>query len=152
MGILNDDMKRVVAEQRLGFVATVNKDGTPNLSPKGTMMVCNDDSIMFAEIRSPQTVRNLKRNTAAEINFVDSISREDYRFKNRLRLVSPSDDEYEELSERSASWGPLTERVKAVVILDIEQANKVTSPAYDIGTAEEALRVKWLGHFQAIQP
>ena len=69
MGILNDVMKRVVAEQRLGFVATVNKDGTPNLSPKGTMMVCNDDSIMFAEIRSPQTVRNLKRNTAAEINF-----------------------------------------------------------------------------------
>ena len=142
MGILNDDMKRVWTEQRLGFVATVNEDGTPNLSPKGTMMVCNNDSIMFAEVHSPQTVANLERNTAAEINFVDSISRKDYRFRNRRRLVSPSDDEYEELSGCSAIWGPLTERVKTVVILEIEQANKVTSPAYDIGTAEEALRAK----------
>jgi hypothetical protein len=150
MAILNDDMKRVVIERRLEFVARVNKSCTPNLSPKGTMMVCNDDSIMFAKICSPQSIANLKRNTAAEINFVDSISRKDYRFKSRLRLVSPSDDEYDELSGRSASWGPLTERVNAVVILEIEQANKVTSPAYDIGTAEEALRAKWLGYFQSI--
>ena len=33
--ILTPDMKRVVREQRLGFVATVCSDGTPNLSPKG---------------------------------------------------------------------------------------------------------------------
>ena len=36
-------MKRVVGEQRLGFVATVCPDGTPNLSPKGTTAVWDDD-------------------------------------------------------------------------------------------------------------
>jgi predicted pyridoxine 5'-phosphate oxidase superfamily flavin-nucleotide-binding protein len=36
MGILTADMRRVVEQQRLGFVATVCPDGTPNLSPKGT--------------------------------------------------------------------------------------------------------------------
>src|SRR6185295_14131401 len=38
-----DDMKRVVEEQRLGFVATVCPDGTPNLSPKGTTAVWDDE-------------------------------------------------------------------------------------------------------------
>ena len=33
---LTEEMKRVVLEQKLGFVATVCPDGTPNLSPKGT--------------------------------------------------------------------------------------------------------------------
>jgi predicted pyridoxine 5'-phosphate oxidase superfamily flavin-nucleotide-binding protein len=33
VGILTVDMKRVVEQQRLGFVATVCPDGTPNLSP-----------------------------------------------------------------------------------------------------------------------
>lgn len=33
---LTQDMKRVLNEQRLGFVASVCPDGTPNLSPKGT--------------------------------------------------------------------------------------------------------------------
>src|SRR6266581_2563776 len=32
-------MKRLVTEQRLGFVATVCPDGTPNLSPKGTTAI-----------------------------------------------------------------------------------------------------------------
>ncbi len=56
MGILTEDMKRVVSEQRLGFVATVCPDGTPNLSPKGTTAVWDDDHIVFADIRSPATV------------------------------------------------------------------------------------------------
>jgi hypothetical protein len=51
MGILTDDMKRIVREQRLGYVATVCPDGTPNLSPKGTTAVWDDDHLMFADIR-----------------------------------------------------------------------------------------------------
>lgn len=43
--MLTDDMKRVVEEQRLGFVATVCPDGTPNLSPKGTTAVWDDDRL-----------------------------------------------------------------------------------------------------------
>jgi len=53
VGILTEDMKRLVSEQRLGFVATVCPDGTPNLSPKGTTAVWDDDHIVFADIRSP---------------------------------------------------------------------------------------------------
>jgi len=34
MGILTEGRKRVVTEQRLGFVGTVCPDGTPNLSPR----------------------------------------------------------------------------------------------------------------------
>jgi haloacetate dehalogenase len=37
MPVLDDDMRRVVLEQKLGFVATVCPDGTPNLSPKRAM-------------------------------------------------------------------------------------------------------------------
>lgn len=53
---LTDDMKRIVLEQRLGYVATVCPDGTPNLSPKGTTTICDDEHLFFAHSRSPQTV------------------------------------------------------------------------------------------------
>ena len=52
MGILNDDMKRVVREQRMGFIATVCPDGSPNLSPKGTTSVWDDDHLLFADLAS----------------------------------------------------------------------------------------------------
>jgi len=83
VGILTEDMKREVNEQRLGFVATVCPDGTPNLSPKGTTAIWDDDHIVFADIRSPATVSNLRRNPSTEINVVDPMVRKGYRLRSR---------------------------------------------------------------------
>lgn len=44
MSILTADMKRVIEHQRLAYVATVCPDGTPNVSPKGTLAVWDDDT------------------------------------------------------------------------------------------------------------
>src|SRR4029078_3336825 len=74
-------MKRVVEEQRLGFVATVCPDGTPNVSPKGTTAVWDDDHLVFAHIRSPWTMANLRTNPNVEVNVVDPVVRKGYRFK-----------------------------------------------------------------------
>jgi hypothetical protein len=65
MGILTDDMKRLVDEQQLGFCATVCPDGSPNLSPKGSTRVWDDDHLFFADVCSPQTIANLRGRAAA---------------------------------------------------------------------------------------
>jgi predicted pyridoxine 5'-phosphate oxidase superfamily flavin-nucleotide-binding protein len=83
MGILTEDMKRVVREVGLGFHATVNEDGSPNLSPKGTTGVWDDDHLFFADIRSPQTVANIRRGSLVEVNVVDPFVRKGYRFTYR---------------------------------------------------------------------
>jgi uncharacterized protein len=77
--MLTPDMKRIIEEQRLGFVATASLDGTPNVSPKGTFAVLDDQTIAFGEIRSPGTIRNLKANPRIEVNFVDAFVRKGYR-------------------------------------------------------------------------
>src|SRR5512132_2686779 len=87
-GVLTEDMQRVVRQQRLGFVATVCPDGTPNLSPKGTTTVWDDDHLIFADIRSPHTITNLKRNPAIEVNVVDPMVRKGYRFKGTATVLS----------------------------------------------------------------
>jgi hypothetical protein len=53
--MLTADMKHVIREQRLGFVATVNPDGTPNVSPKATFVVLDHATIGFGDIRSPRS-------------------------------------------------------------------------------------------------
>src|ERR1700761_6340653 len=98
--MLTDDMKRVIGEQKLGFVATVNADGTPNLSPKGTMQVLDDEHIVFADIRSPGTMANLARQPAMEINFVDPFSRKGYRFKGTALVVAKGVPEFATIAAR----------------------------------------------------
>ena len=152
MGILTADMKRVVEEQRLGFAATVCADGSPSLSPKGTMVVLDDDHIMFGEIRSPNTIENLRANPAMEINFVDPFARTGYRFKGTASIVERGSDEFEALHPRFGRWGALTAAIRRIVKLRVERALPVTSPAYDIGVTEAELRETWMAHFAAIQP
>ncbi len=71
---MTDAMQRVVLSQGLGFVATSNADGSPNLSPKGTTTVWDAERLVFAHLHSPGTVRNIDdgRNIV-EINVVDPI-------------------------------------------------------------------------------
>src|SRR3981081_2893140 len=87
MGVLTADMRRMVEEQQLGFIATVCADGTPNLSPKGTTAVWDDDHLVFANIRSAGTLSNLRRNPNVELKVVDPIVRKGYRFKGVAEIL-----------------------------------------------------------------
>jgi hypothetical protein len=91
MGILTEDMKRVVREQKLVFIATVCPDGTANLSPKGTTTVWDDDHLVFADIRSPQSVQNIEHNPSVEINVVDPLVRKGYQFKGQGIVLRSGD-------------------------------------------------------------
>jgi uncharacterized protein len=147
MGILTDEMKRLVREQRLGYVATVCPDGTPNLSPKGTTTIWDDDHLVFAHIDSPITVANLKQNPAIEINVVDPLVRKGFRFKGTAHVLEEG-PEYQQGLEFFRKMGVATERagqrrIKAIVVVKVERALPLISPAYDSGRSEEEVRAEW---------
>jgi hypothetical protein len=61
---------------------------------------------MFADIASPQTVRNLRTNPSIEINVVDPVVRKGFRFKGKGTVVDAS-ERFEELlngSPRARGW------------------------------------------------
>ena len=149
MGTLNEEMRRVVEEQRLGYAATVCPDGTPNLSPKGTTAVWDDDHLIFADIRSPGTVENLRHNPAIEINVVDPISRKGYRFKG-TGIVLTEGDLFDEALEFYRERGVEGE-IRAVVLVEVGRAEPLTSPAYDLGATEEEVRERWERHHEALR-
>jgi len=144
-------MKRVVSEQRLGFVATVCPDGTPNLSPKGTTAVWDGDHLVFADIRSPATVKNLRLNPAIEINVVDPIVRKGFRFKGTGRVLEggPLFSEIREFFRRER--GLNAERVQSIVLIEVTQARPLVSPAYDDGASEQEISERWTRYFTALR-
>jgi uncharacterized protein len=148
MGILTSDMQRVVREQRLGYVATVCPDGTPNLSPKGTTTIWDDDHLIFADIRSPGTVRNLQHNPAIEVNVVDPIVRKGYRFKGTGRVLKVGElfDQIVAFYRRTGTRSP----IRAVVLVRVQRALPLISPAYDSGVTEDAVRGRWEQHYREV--
>jgi predicted pyridoxine 5'-phosphate oxidase superfamily flavin-nucleotide-binding protein len=143
---LDADMRRVVQEQSLGFVATVCADGTPNLSPKGTTIVWDDEHLVFLHLHSPGTVANLATNPSTEINVVDPIARKGYRFKGEAEVLTGGDVHASVLDYFQRERGTDVSRVKAVVLVRVDTAAPVVSPAYDQGATESDVIARWRDH------
>ena len=148
---LSPRMKDIVRKHSVGFVATVNSDGTPNLSPKGTMVVLDDVHIMFGEIRSPSTLRNIDARPHVEINFLDIHTRKGFRARGTAIVVRRSDVEFAKLISHFDEWGELAKRIRNIVKLRVASASVVTTPAYDIGETEESLRARWKVHYSSLE-
>ena len=135
--MLDPDMRRVIDEQRLGYVASVSPDGTPNLSPKGTTAVWDDSHLVFAHIHSSQTVANIEAgNAIVEVNVVDPIKRKGYRFKGPATVHRDGPSFEAGLRFYRQRSGLDQRRIQAIVIIDVEQTAPLTSPAYDDGSTE----------------
>ncbi len=145
MGILSEDMKRVVHEQRLGYVASVCEDGTPNLSPKGTLTIWDDDHLVFADLASPGTIANLQRNSIVEINVVDPLVRKGYRFKGAATVLAEG-PLFEQLLAFYRQRGTVNP-IHAIVLVKVERALPLISPAYDLGVTEDEIRDRWLKYW-----
>lgn len=154
MGILTEDMKRVVREQRLGYIATVCPDGTPNLSPKATMKVWDDDHLVFADICSPGTIANLRQNPAIEINMVDVFARKGYRFKGAARIVDAGlefDRVMELYTERSQRvQAGIAARIRSFVMMKVDRALPVISPGYMGDVTESRMRAQWEEYYASL--
>jgi uncharacterized protein len=135
--VLDEDMQRVVREQRLGYVASVCPDGTPNLSPKGTTAVWDEEHLVFAHLHSPQTVANIEAgNPVVEINVVDPIVRKGYRFKGPATVHRDGPTFEAGLGFYQERSGLEPHRIEAIILVRVEQAAPLTSPAYDDGSTE----------------
>lgn len=154
-GKLTAEARRVVTEQRLAFVATVCPDGTPNVSPKGTIAVWDDDHLVFADIRSPGTVANISVNPAVELNVVDPFSRKGFRFKGTAQVVREGElfarilDFYQSRrgNTSDAKRGPA---FRAFVLVKVERVLPLISPAYDDRSDEKSIRARWISYFAAL--
>ena len=148
-GMLDQDMKRIVAETILCFVATTNEDGSPNLSPKSSLRVYDDTHLLFANMASPGTVRNLRRDDRIEINCVDIFGRRGYRFAGQATVLSGDDPVYLDLKKDVAAEHGEAIPVFDAVLVKVLDAKPFISPAYTFieGVTEEALRAAYLAKY-----
>lgn len=100
MAKLTDEMKAILGKQ-LAVVATASKEGTPNVGPKGSVHVIDDETLGYAESSGEKTFRNLKENPKVAVMVVDRENRDGYQIKGTAELLS-SGNFYEQVARRQA--------------------------------------------------
>lgn len=142
MAVLSEPMMALVRAQRLGYVATVSLDGSPNVSPKGSLAVWDETHLIFADVDSPHTVRNLKTNPRTEVNVVDPFTRKGYRFQGKATVVHAG-ALYFQAIDRYKAEGSDVRRIRAIVLIEVTHAAPLISPVYAGGFQEDEVRRLW---------
>ena len=141
MIIISQKIKDFLDTQNLGYVATVSPEQKPNVSPKGTIMYWDSRTLIFADICSPDTIRNIQNNPNVEINVIDPILRKGYLFAGLAKLLDNSTLTTKEIIKTYAKRG-LTSSIRAVVMVDVLNVTEVLSPLYHMGVTEQEIKSK----------
>jgi predicted pyridoxine 5'-phosphate oxidase superfamily flavin-nucleotide-binding protein len=137
MPLIDNDMRDIVDSAKLGFVATVNPDNSPNLSPKGSVRVYDDDHVAFMDIASPATIANLSANPRIEIAVVDFLRRRGYRFSGTAELHQPGSAVHIWLDQWLLGLNGPGYPANQAVLVNVERVRPVLSPAYTYGNTDE---------------
>jgi general stress protein 26 len=148
--MLSKGMQKLIMAHTAGAVATIDADGLPAVSPKGTFVVSDEKTIAFGNIRSPGTLANLRRQPDAEVCFVDPVLRRSVRVKGTATILRKSEASDEMLGAFASAWGPLLPHITAFIRIDVTHAEMIVSPAYDIGFTSEELRLSNLEKLNAL--
>lgn len=115
----------------LAYVATVDEKGMPNVVPKGDMAILDDNTVVFADLYSHQTKKNLTQNPNIAITVVNPASYRGYQLKGKAKIIEQG-KEYNLLSKQLSGEGQLNHP-------DAKYAVKVNvNKIIDIGYGETA--------------
>jgi hypothetical protein len=121
MAKLNSEMKAMF-EQELSVIATASKEGTPNVGPKGSMHVVDEETLAYAEGTGEKTLQNLQQNPRAAVLVVSRGKGDGYQVKGKAELLSAGDF-YEQVARKQEERK--RPRPKYVVKIKIEEIYSV---------------------------
>jgi predicted pyridoxine 5'-phosphate oxidase superfamily flavin-nucleotide-binding protein len=85
---ITDEIRKFVETQKISYVATVNKKGLPNVSPKGPLRIVDDKTLAFADLFSKKTRDNLKNNPGIAVSVVDVEKKEGFQFRGKAEVLT----------------------------------------------------------------
>ena len=121
MAKLTQEMKDMISTQQC-FVGTVSKEGIPNVAPKRSTRVLNDETLVFYEVTGGATYKNLLDGSKVSIAVVNREVLDGYRFVGSVE-VQNSGDLYEQaatMAEKNNMRKPL-----AVVLIHIDEIHSL---------------------------
>ena len=71
-----------------GWVATASKDGVPNVSIKGSLRMIDDEHLVFADLFSLKTRKNLEENPRVAVMVYDDAARRGFMIRGTTEQLS----------------------------------------------------------------
>ncbi|GAB4511112.1 MAG: pyridoxamine 5'-phosphate oxidase family protein [Allomuricauda sp.] len=127
---LNTEIIKYIDGSILCWLATVSSDGVPNVSPKEIFDHQGENTIIVANIASPQTVKNIQQNENVCISFIDVLVQKGFQLKGKAKVIDSSDSRFLEMEKVLLKKTGGNFPFKTITVISIDQAKQIIAPKY----------------------
>jgi len=119
MSKLTTEMRELF-EKQLAVIATASNDQIPNIGPKGSMYLVDDETIAYSEVTCEKTLRNIQENPKVAVLVVDREKAYVCQVKGTAELLT-SGAFFERVARRQEEEKKRPRRPKYVVKIRVEE-------------------------------
>mgnify|MGYP000684040483 CR=1 FL=1 len=127
---LTTEIKGYIDSSVLCWLATASTNGMPNVSPKEIFTYYDSNSIIVANIASPQTVKNIKKNKNVCISFVDILVQKGFQLKGTAEIIEKSNSKFDVLKPSLLKMTNGKFPFASITLIKIEQVKPIIAPKY----------------------
>ena len=128
--MLTTDIKKSIDTCVLCWLATVDKDQQPNVSPKEMFTYLDDHTLLIANIASPNSVRNIAQQPKVSVSFVDVFTQKGFKLKGEAKLITKEDASFAAKAKRFAYLFSYKYPIQCVIEIKVTKVDSILAPNY----------------------
>ena len=142
--MLTPDIKKYIDQSVLCWLATVSKEGIPNVSPKEIFTYLDNEHIGIAHIASPNSLRNIKANPNVCVSFVEVFVQKGYKLVGQAEIISKSAPNFKVEAAKILAMAGDAFPVLALLKIKVLKTAPILAPSYLMypETATEESRIQ----------
>lgn len=128
---LSERLQIAINNSVLCWLATVDADGQPNVSPKEIFCMGTDpNEILIAEIASPVSRRNISTNPRVCISAIDVFVQKGIKAYGNAVLLTPADPHFAVIAQPLAKMAGADFKIRVVIRVSVDRIAPIVAPSY----------------------
>lgn len=128
--MLTPELKQAIDKAVLCWLATSSLDHEPNVSPKEMFTHLDDETLLIANIASPNSVRNIVQNPKVCVSFVDVFTQKGFKLKGNAKLIAKDEPDFVDKAKRLTDLFSDKFPIQALIEIRISGVNRILAPSY----------------------
>lgn len=128
--MLDDFALWCLSRSVLCWLATTDESGQPNVSPKEIFDISNDSYLLIANIASPKSASNIRRNSAVCVSFVDVFVQKGMKIYGSATVLHSSDPQFAELARPLQDMAGDRFKFSSLFRVEMTSVEPIIAPSY----------------------
>lgn len=123
-------MKEYAEKSVLCWLATVDEDLMPNVSPKELFTALDDDTLLIANVASPVSEKNILANNKVCVSFVKVFEQRGFKVKGIARVIVPESAEWTGYLAALRKLADERYPIKNIFEVKVTSSARILAPSY----------------------